>query len=174
MLDQSGITESTPASWMRPHLWRLLIALCDWILPAEGNRMSASQARAPEWLVFVCERDASVKNTILGGLCLINYYSLTRCGVSFLQLDRPHQQELISALAFRANADDAPDLLAGVIFFATLRAWVLNGFFTSEAGHRELGYVGNVPRAFLAPCPPLTSTNAPVAAEDLCPVPASY
>lgn len=165
-----GLAECAPMPWIKPHLWRLLIALCDWIVPADGSRVSASEARAPDWLVFVCDRDSNLRNTILGGLCLMNCYSLKRFGSPFLEIELTQQEELITLLAFRVNAEHAPELAAGVNFFATLRHWVLNAFFTSRAGHQELGYLGNVPREFCLPCPPLNNKDAARSSkEDLCP-----
>jgi hypothetical protein len=50
---------------------------------------------------------------------------------------------MIDAIAYPAKA--APDMKQGVSFFNLMRNLTVTGFYTSEMGVKDLGYMGNKP-----------------------------
>jgi len=68
----------------------------------------------------------------------------------------PHQQkEILDLIAYRKNADSDASLEQGVDFFAFLRNFTADGFFTSQIGIKYLGYVGNSFLTDFPGCPPV-------------------
>ena len=50
---------------------------------------------------------------------------------------------MVDEIAWPAKAK--PEMLPGVAFFNLLRNLVATGFYTSEIGVKDMGYIGNVP-----------------------------
>jgi len=67
---------------------------------------------------------------------------LNRYGKTFRESDSNQQLELVNEIAFPLKAK--PEMKAGVAFFNRMRDLTASGFFTTEMGFKDLGYVGNV------------------------------
>lgn len=50
---------------------------------------------------------------------------------------------MVDAIAYPNKAK--PEMLQGVAFFNKMRDLVATGFYTSEMGVKDIGYMGNVP-----------------------------
>ena len=51
--------------------------------------------------------------------------------------------EMVDEIAFPKKAK--PEMLQGVAFFNLMRNLTATGFYTSEIGVKDVGYIGNVP-----------------------------
>jgi hypothetical protein len=69
-------------------------------------------------------------------------------------------EEILDLIAFRQNADPYPRLSPGSEFFATLRKFTVDGFFTSEIGIKYLGYIGNTYLREFPGCPEIPEARA--------------
>ena len=69
-----------------------------------------------------------------------------RFETDFLGCSEQQQLQIIDEIAYPDNA--APDMEGGVRFFNTMRNLTATGFFTSEIGLNDLGYVGNTPNSW--------------------------
>jgi hypothetical protein len=68
------------------------------------------------------------------------------------------QASLLDLIAFRKNAESDPSLSQGVEFFSFLRNLTADGYFTSEIGIKDLGYIGNTYLKEFPGCPPVPET----------------
>ncbi len=62
---------------------------------------------------------------------------------AFKDCNSAQQMELVDQIAFPAKAK--PGMAPGVSFFSLMRNLTATGFYTSEIGVKDVGYVGNRP-----------------------------
>ena len=61
--------------------------------------------------------------------------------MDFVDAKPDEQTGLLDAIAFRKN--ETPEMAPGIHFFAWARNLVLDAYYTSPAGIKDLGYMGN-------------------------------
>lgn len=125
---------------------KTLSAICDMILPADGALPSASKAGVPafidEWIGAPYPTFQADQQTIRGGLGWVNTESFKRFGKLFADASVAQRDQICHDIASLKNAK--PPMLIGAQFFARLKALTLGGYYTTDEGMREIGYVGNV------------------------------
>ena len=84
-----------------------------------------------------------IKLRLRGGLKWLDIQCMKRYTVDFASCTAAQQLEMVDEIAFPEKAK--PEFQQGVAFFNTLRDLTACGFFTSEIGIKDLGYVGNKP-----------------------------
>jgi hypothetical protein len=130
-------------------LRREAAALCDVILPADERSPAASalgvQDFIDEWVSAPYPENTADRPVILEGLAWLDEESVRRYGRGFADAGAAEKAALCSELA--APAPDASELAPGSRFFRKFRSLVASGFYTTPAGMKDLGYVGNVPLA---------------------------
>ena len=52
---------------------------------------------------------------------------------------------MVDLIAWPKKAKDKPELQPGVAFFNRIRNLTATGFYTSEIGVKDIGYLGNTP-----------------------------
>ena len=147
---------------------RLVAALSDVIIPADDRSPAASAVGVPEYInEFVSAPAHKEQLTRLrGGLAWLNRAARERFGVTgFPALTVAQQREICDEICFEP---DAPaELKPQARFFDQFRDMVSTGFWTSEEGMRDLGYVGNVPLPSFDGPPPEVLERLGLAGEDL-------
>ena len=117
--------------------------------PAEGAVPSASAVGVPafidEWISAPYPNFVKDRKTVVEGLAWVEAESQRRFGKGLADASEPQRVELCEALAPAAAAGSP--LEAPSKFFRRFRNLTTAGFFTTPAGMRDLGYVGNVPLA---------------------------
>ena len=78
-----------------------------------------------------------------GGLRWLDLQCYKRHEKAFKDCSKEQQIAMVDAIAYPAKAK--PDMAQGVAFFNLMRDLVSTGFYTSEMGGKDLGYVGNRP-----------------------------
>jgi hypothetical protein len=78
-----------------------------------------------------------------GGLRWLDLHCLKTYNKSFVELTQAQQIEVVDAIAYTDKAK--PAMAQGVAFFSLMRNLTASGFYTSEMGVKDLGYVGNAP-----------------------------
>jgi gluconate 2-dehydrogenase gamma chain len=117
--------------------------LCDIIIPRDAVSGSASDAKVPDFIEFIV-KDMPVHQTPMrGGLRWLDLHCLQGYGKAFADCLPAQQMEMIDAIAWPAKAK--PGMEQGVAFFTLMRNLTATGFYTSEIGVKDLGYMGNVP-----------------------------
>jgi gluconate 2-dehydrogenase gamma chain len=64
-----------------------------------------------------------------------------RYGANFLDAKSPDQTAMLDLIAYRKN--ESPELGPGITFFDWTRKMVVDAFYTTPLGVKDLGYIGN-------------------------------
>ena len=72
-------------------------------------------------------------------------------GTDFIDSTASQKKQILDRVAYPKKA--APEDASAVAFFNHFRDLVVNGFFTSEIGIRDLPYLGNEPQSEWQGCP---------------------
>lgn len=135
---------------------KTISVLADIILPADDLSPSASQAGVPdfinEWVSAPFEKQIADLQTIRSGLAWLNTESFKRNEKSFVELDQAAQLGICDEICSTETAK--PELMIGATFFIAFKGLCLSGFYSSEAGFKDLGYKGNVPMPTFPGPPP--------------------
>ncbi len=117
--------------------------LCDIIIPKDEISGSASDAKVADFIEFIVKDQPDYKTPVRGGLRWLEIQSLKRFNNSFADLSDKQRIEIVDDIAYPRKAK--PEMAQGVSFFNTMRNLTATGFFTSEIGVKDIGYMGNVP-----------------------------
>ncbi len=117
--------------------------LADIIIPKDDVSGSATDAGVPAFIEFIAKDMPDYQTPLRGGLRWLDIQSLKRFNSDFASCTSPQQIEIVDEIAFPEKAK--PEFQQGVSFFNTMRDLTACGFFTSEIGIKDLGYVGNRP-----------------------------
>ena len=125
---------------------RYVAALADVIIPADERSPAASAVGVPDYINEFVSAPAHKEHLtrLRGGLVWLNRTARERFGAAdFPALTAARQREICDEICFEPDAPEA--LKAQARFFDAFRDWVSTGFWTTEEGMGDLGYVGNVP-----------------------------
>lgn len=123
---------------------RVMIALlADIIIPADDVSGSATDAGVPDFIEFMAKDYPKFQRPLRGGLMWLNNLSLKTYSRNFVDLNGEQQIELIERIAWPDTAE--ADMGYGVSFFNLMRNLTATGFFTSQMGVKDIGYMGNRP-----------------------------
>ncbi len=125
---------------------RTVVALCDLIIPADDRSPSASAVGVPdfidEWISAPYAQQAADRAVVLDGLKWIDAESGRRFGGPFAGLTAAQQTQIADDIAWLPKA--RPEHKPGATFFALFRNLVTTGFYTTPAGMKDIGFIGNV------------------------------
>ena len=149
---------ASPAGGYQPkffsaHQYKTLQALCDAIIPADGQSGGAVEAGAPEFIDLLTSENSEYQLKLGGGIMWLDSACSDRFGANFVESAHDQRKVILDAIAYRKNAATDPRLSQGVAFFSLLRNLTADGFFTSKIGLQYLGYVGNTSLAEFPGCP---------------------
>lgn len=126
---------------------RIAAALCALIIPAEGDIPSAADLKVhdfiDEWISSPYPDQRGDREIVLSGLAWIDREANARFGAGFADLT--HAQQCAIADDICHAPDAKPEHAEGARFFAKFRDLTASGFFTTPAGMKDIGYVGNTP-----------------------------
>lgn len=125
------------------HEMATLTVLVDIIIPKDENSGNATDAGVPAFLEFIVKDMPRHQVPMRGGLKWLDLQCYKRYNQPFVKASAAQQIEMVDAIAFPEQA--LPEHQQGVAFFNLLRDLTATGFFTSEIGIKDLGYVGNRP-----------------------------
>lgn len=123
-----------------------LAILCDIILPAEAEFGSATDAGVPEFIEFMAKDIPAHQLPLRGGIMWLINHTNERFNLDFNQCSEEQKLTVVEAIAY---PDKAPQGLShGVAFFSLMRNLTLTGYYTTEMGIKDLGYIGNQPNVW--------------------------
>jgi gluconate 2-dehydrogenase gamma chain len=137
------------------HQYETLRALCQAIIPPGPEGGGALEAGTPEFLDLLTSENPEFQLQFGGGMMWLDSTCTGGYGQTYLECTSAQQEEILSLIAFRRNAEKDPRLGPGIEFFSLLRKGTADGFFTSEVGIKYLGYIGNTSLGEFPGCPAL-------------------
>ena len=130
----SGGMNYVPKKFTR-HNFLTLRKLGDIIIPG------ASDAGAAEFIDFLSSHNDELAAIFNGGFGWLDNYMQKTYGADFLNATPAQQTELLDKLAYEKNR--TPETAPGVHFWTWTRNMVVDAYYTSPAGVKDLGYMGN-------------------------------
>ncbi|MES1220813.1 MAG: gluconate 2-dehydrogenase subunit 3 family protein [Bacteroidota bacterium] len=124
------------------HEMQTITVLADIIIPADEKSGSASDAKVPEFIEFIVKDIPDHQVPMRGGLRWLDMQCFSRYNNTFRESTKEQQLEIVNEIAYPAKAK--PEMKPGVAFFNRMRDLTASGFFTSQIGVKDLGYMGNV------------------------------
>ena len=126
------------AKALTAHEYATMENLSEWIVPG------ARAAGAAQFIDFLCDATDEMKIIFTGGLAWLDDAMRRRTdGKDFVSASQDQQKAMLDLIAFRESAKDAPELGPGIQFFNWARRLVVDAYYTSPAGIKEVGYMGN-------------------------------
>ena len=130
-------------TYFTKHEMATITVLADIIIPKDQFSGSASEAKVPEFIEFIVKDIPEHKIPMRGGLKWLDIQSFNRFEKPFIDASSEQQLEIIDEIAYPALAK--PEMQTGVAFFNRMRSLTASGFYTTEMGVKDIGYVGNEP-----------------------------
>jgi gluconate 2-dehydrogenase gamma chain len=154
---------ATPGKVYRPkffseHQYKMLQTLCQAIIPSDQKSGGAIEAGAPEFIDLLTSENADYQLQLGGGMIWLDTACNDRYGRLFLDCSPEQQKQMLDLIAYRRNAKSDRSLSQGIAFFSFLRNLTADGYFTSEIGIKDLGYIGNSYLRDFPGCPPVPET----------------
>jgi gluconate 2-dehydrogenase gamma chain len=125
------------------HEMNTIKVLIDIIIPKDETSGSATDAGVHEFIEFIVKDMPRHQLPLRGGLKWLDVQCLRRYNKNFMDCSSQEQLTMVDEIAYPSTAK--PEMKQGVTFFNLLRDLTATGFFTSEIGLKDLGYVGNKP-----------------------------
>ncbi|MEJ8841644.1 gluconate 2-dehydrogenase subunit 3 family protein [Lacibacter sp. H375] len=125
------------------HEMATITILADIIIPKDEVSGSASEAGVPDFIEFIVKDMPQNKTPMRGGLRWLDLESSKRFQKAFKDCTTQQQIAIVDDIAYPEKAK--PEMKQGVAFFNLMRNLTSTGFYTSEIGVKDLGYMGNRP-----------------------------
>lgn len=125
------------------HEMATITILADIIIPKDDVSGSASDAGVPAFIEFIVKDIPTNKVPMRGGLHWLDVQCMRRYQNAFIDASKEQQLEMVTDIAYPEKVK--PGMEQGVAFFNRMRDLTASGFFTSEMGVKDLGYIGNAP-----------------------------
>ncbi|MEP7002443.1 MAG: gluconate 2-dehydrogenase subunit 3 family protein [bacterium] len=150
-----GVDPKLLTSYKPGDLWRLTMSasqrrtaavLCDVIIPAEGGTPSASALHVHdflnEWISAPYPAHQRDRTVIIDGLAWMDAESVRRFGKPFHKIAMQQRHSICDDICYEPKAN--PEFKTAAAFFRRYRDLTAGGFYTTPAGMKDIGYVGNV------------------------------
>ena len=137
------LKEVNSSTYFTPHEMKTITILCDIIIPKDSVSGSASDAKVPDFIEFIVKDKPENQVPMRGGLKWLDMQCLNRYQNSFAECNQKQQMEMVDEIAWPKKAK--PEMKQGVNFFNLMRNLTATGFYTTEIGVKDVGYIGNTP-----------------------------
>ncbi|MBS1745799.1 MAG: gluconate 2-dehydrogenase subunit 3 family protein [Bacteroidetes bacterium] len=126
-----------------PDEFSTITILADIIIPKDDVSGSASDAKVADFIEFIVKDDTDFQTPMRGGLRWLDMYCLNTYQKDFKDCSPEQQIEVVDQFAYPEKAK--PEMSQGVSFFNLMRNLTATGFYSTEMGWKDIGYVGNKP-----------------------------
>jgi gluconate 2-dehydrogenase gamma chain len=126
-----------------PHEMTTIGVLANIIIPADEKSGSATDAKVPDFIEFIVKDMPENQVPMRGGLQWLDIQSNKRFGKPFVDCNSQQQLSLVDDIAYPKKTK--PGMEQGVAFFNMMRNLTASGFYTTEIGLKDIGYMGNKP-----------------------------
>lgn len=125
------------------HEMATISVLADIIIPKDAVSASATEVGVPAFIEFMVKDLPDNKLPMRGGLKWLDIQAHKMFAQVFIKCKPDEQLALVEEIAYPERAK--PEMRQGVAFFNLMRNFTASGFYTTEVGVKDLGYVGNRP-----------------------------
>ncbi len=138
---EKATTGTYKAKLLNAHEYQTMQKLADLILPADEHSKGALDAGAVEFIDLLCSQNPDLAAIYTGGLSWMDREMGKRYQKDFISASADQQTALLDLIAYRKN--DSLELGPGILFFDWARKMVVDAFYTSAIGVKDVGYMGN-------------------------------
>jgi gluconate 2-dehydrogenase gamma chain len=128
-------------NFFTPHEIATIAVLSDIIIPRDTVSGSATDAKVPDFIEFIVKDKPDFQVPMRGGLRWLDMQSAKRFGKAFKDCSSQQQIQIVDQIAYPKKAK--PEMKQGVSFFNLMRNLTATGFYTSQIGIKDMGYMGN-------------------------------
>jgi hypothetical protein len=100
----------------------------------------------PAFIEFIAKDMPYQQTPLRGGMMWLDNQSTKRFGKKFVEASATERIQLVEDIAYPEQAK--PAMKQGVAFFNLMRDLTMTGFYTTEMGIKDLGYIGNQPNVW--------------------------
>jgi gluconate 2-dehydrogenase subunit 3-like protein len=123
------------------HEYKTLEKLADLIVPPDGPAPGAVASGACEFIDLLASQNPQLAAIYTGGIAWVDRAMQHRYSTDFVGAKPEQQTALLDLIAYRKN--ESPELGPGIRFFDWARRMVVDAYYTSPAGIKDIGYMGN-------------------------------
>lgn len=122
-------------------------ALCNVILPGDERSPDAASVGVvdfiDEWVSAPYPHQLADRPVVLEGLAWIDAEALLRFEKYFAEINESQQHAICDDICYEPNAK--PKFARAAAFFTRYRDLTVGAFYSTPAGWKDIGYIGNVP-----------------------------
>ena len=142
----AAVSRTMPMANRKPtvlnrHEYETVKVLADWIIPADDRSGSATDAGVPAFIDFILEDTEGIEEPMKAGLAWLDARVVSEGGTTFIELPSEAQEALLQRIAWPDDVETGWE--AGAEFFTLMRDMTASGFWSSQMGVEDLGYMGN-------------------------------
>lgn len=130
-------------NFFTPEEFATITLLADIIIPKDEVSGSASDAKVADFIEFIVKDEPNFQTPIRGGLRWLDVHCLNAYQKAFKDCSAQQQIEVVDRIAYPEKAK--PEVSYGVRFFNLMRNLTATGFYSTQIGWNDIGYVGNRP-----------------------------
>jgi hypothetical protein len=123
-----------------------LSVLVDIIMPKDAESPAATEVGVVDFMEFIMKDKTSYKTRMRGGLMWLDYESDEKFTKKFTELSQAEVIQIVDEVAWPDKAK--PEYSGAVKWFNMLRNLTCSGYFSTQAGWKYMGYVGNQPNVW--------------------------
>ncbi|MEB2780446.1 gluconate 2-dehydrogenase subunit 3 family protein [Algoriphagus sp. C2-6-M1] len=123
-----------------------LSTLVDIIMPKDDESPAATELKVVDFMEFMMKDQPGNQTGMRGGLMWLDFEADEKFGKSFNDLSESEVITIVEEVAWPDKAK--PEYEGAVRWFNMLRNLTCSGYFSTEAGWKYIGYVGNTPNAW--------------------------
>ncbi|HEX6894564.1 MAG TPA: gluconate 2-dehydrogenase subunit 3 family protein [Bryobacteraceae bacterium] len=123
------------------HEFKTLQVLADLIIPADDRGPAAAAAGVCDFIDLLASQNPQLLAIYTGGIAWLDHSSQRLYSKDFAASAPQQQTQLLDLIAYRKN--ESPILGPGIRFFDWARRMVVDAYYTSPAGIKAIGYLGN-------------------------------
>ncbi|MDZ7773716.1 MAG: gluconate 2-dehydrogenase subunit 3 family protein [Balneolaceae bacterium] len=129
-------------SFFTEHEFETVRQLTNMIIPADERSGNAEEAGVPEFIDFMMLDRPGNQTPIRGGLNWLDAQCRKQFGGNFVDCTEEQKHAMLEQIAWPEDAE--PGMEPGVRFFNRMRDLTASGFWSSETGIDDIGYIGNM------------------------------
>jgi gluconate 2-dehydrogenase gamma chain len=139
--DEKATNGAYKAKLLNAHEFKTMQKLADMIIPADEHSKGALDAGAVEFIDLLCSQNPELATIYTGGIAWLDGAMQKRYITDFVSAKPVQQTAMLDLIAFREN--QTPELGPGIVFFDWARKMVVDAYYTSAIGVKDVGYMGN-------------------------------